>query len=211
VEADTIAAAWHESVRALLHRAELVRYDSLRGACSEAHDVMIQIRQPQAEPIISPDYPAELVALVDSYTAGFLGHPDVRGSTASDRLYAWGARFGGGPGINQVARAEIALRDVPESRSTILGFWDPAVDPRLENPVSPLVASLRIRGGFISSTLVARSVDAWLGAFPMFVGFIALVGRVSERLGCRVGPATFVFLSYHLYDLDLPVARHLGR
>jgi len=209
VEADTIPDAWHDSLRAFVYQTDLVRYDSMRGPCSEVQDALIRIRRPLAAPMISEHYPGELRSLVDGYAAGFLNHPDVQGSTVSERLYAWGRHTRGGAGIDQVARAEAALRNEPESRFTILTFWDPAVDPGLENPVSPLVASLRVRDGALGSTLTARSVDAWLGAFPMLIGFASLVGEVAARLELEPGPATYLFLSYHLYDVDLPVVRGL--
>lgn len=209
VEANTIPDAWHESLRAFVHQPNLVRYDSMRGPCNEAQDALIRIRRPLAEPMISEHYPAELRSLVDAYTAGFLNDPNVHGSTVSERLYRWGRHARGGAGINQVARAEVALRNEPESRFTILTFWDPAVDSGLENPVSPLVASLRVRDGALASTLTARSIDAWLGAFPMFVGFASLVREVATRVELEPGPATYLFLSYHLYDIDLPVVRSL--
>jgi len=210
IEAKTIADAWHASLQAFLGEEHLNRYDSMRGPCSEAQDVLIRVADPSVLDL-SADYPLELTALVDAYAAGFLGHVDVRGSTVAERLYSWGSRVVGGAGINQVARAEESLRTSPASRFTILGFWDPAVDPGLENPVSPLIASLRVRNGALTSTLVARSVDAWLGAFPMLVGFSALLRSISERTHLELGVGTFLFLSYHLYDIDLPIVRVMDR
>ena len=206
VEADTIAEAWHASLGAFLEEAELYRFDSIRGPCSEALDVVMGVKRPLVGDV-SADYPAELIAVVEGYAAGFLGDRAVRGSTVADRLYSWGSQEVDGPGIDQVARVEEALRSSPASRSTILSFWDPAIDPSLENPVSPLIASFRVRDDAIVSTLVARSVDAWLGAFPMMYGFSGLLGRLSENVGVLAGQATFMFLSYHLYDVDLPIVR----
>lgn len=210
VSGHTIAEAWHASLAAFEATGELTRYDSLRGPCTDVQDLVLQVEDVSAQPILSDSYPQDLHALVDLYKSAFLDEAEVDGATVRDRLYNWGAN-GDSTGLDQVTRAVNALRESPGSRFTILTFWDPIVDPELENPVSPLIASLRARGGQLRATLVARSVDAWLGAFPMLAGFGALLEKVSEGTGLTLGRTTYLFLSYHVYDVDLPILGSISR
>lgn len=210
VSGDTIAKVWHASLAAFEAGDELTRYDSLRGPCTEVQDLVLKIEDVSAQPIFSDSYPGDLHAVVDFYKSAFLGEAKVTGTTVRDRLYDWGAN-GDSTGLDQVTRAIDALRESPGSRFTILTFWDPVVDPELENPVSPLIASLRARAGRLRATLVARSVDAWLGAFPILAGFGALLEKVSEGTGLTLGRTTYLFLSYHVYDVDLPILGSISR
>lgn len=208
IEAENLPQAWRASLAAMIHADDLARIDSARGPCVEARDVVIRVGEPTAEPMIDDMYPTELHPVVDAYAAAFLGSSEVKDATVRERLYRWPAQ-GSDQVIDQVTRAEKHLRESPNSRFTILGLWDPSVDPALANPVSPLVASFRVHGSTLTGTLVARSVDAWLGAFPMFVGFASLMQNLSERAEFTAGAATYFFLSYHLYDIDLPVVAAL--
>jgi len=56
---------------------------------------------------------------------------------------------------------------------------------------------------------MVRTVDAWMGAFPMFVGFAALHRSLAESTGRGIGGVSFFVLSYHVYELDLPMVTEL--
>jgi thymidylate synthase len=153
----------------------------------------------------SPHYPTAYEEVISTYAAGFLGRSPSEHSTVSRRLFHWPNRPEGE--IDQVDRAANVIRSQRNTRFNILGFWDPALDPDLPNPVSPLSCNLRLRAGILDGTLVARTVDAWLGALPMFIALSGLVNHLAARTGTRPGAATILLLSYHVYELDLPVVR----
>jgi Thymidylate synthase len=213
IVADSLANAWEKSLAVFSDDHGLNRFDSTRGPCVEFENIVIHATDAAAVPQVSPVYQRQFLPLIDSYADGFLGKPSARSSTVSQRLYSWGAaaeqRHLSGP-LDQVERAEHFLVDHPESRYNVLSLWDPSVDPDLRNPVSPLVAYLRLRSGRLRSTLVARTVDAWLGAFPMFVGFARLNERLAIKTGSKVGSISFFVFSYHVYEMDLPLLRSMA-
>lgn len=202
-----ISDAWHTSLRLFASSKSIERYDSERGPCLECGDVVLKIADPHLEPRISPLYPPLLHPLIERYSDGFMGKAEARDSTVSERLYQWPQRRSAST-INQVDGVLNRLRSLPESRYNIVGFWDPDLDPDLEKPVSPLVASFRIRTGRLVSTLVARTVDAWHGAFPMFIGFANLHQYLATQANVAIGPISFYLLSYHVYEMDLPAVLH---
>lgn len=209
VSADSIAGVWEKSLRLFEDDRDLVRFDSQRGPCIEAADVVLDAGVVSTGQDISDLYPAAFHPLVESYAAGFLDSPPGNNATVSDRLYRW-PRAGAGDqptSLNQVDRAIALLRETPNTRYGIIGFWDPSRDSYLANPVAPLVGHLRLRSNGLCGTLVARTMDAWLGGFPMFVGFAELLRKVARAVDAHPGRACFVLGSYHVYEMDLPVVR----
>ena len=101
------------------------------------------------------------------------------------------------------------IQESPDSRFTIVGFWDPDIDPFLPNPVSPLQAAFRVRNGFLNASLSVRSVDAWMGGFPMLVGFAELHHKLATSGRYKTGKSTYFILSYHIYEIDLPMVMEL--
>lgn len=210
IESDSIARAWELSLSVFADDHDLNRFDSTRGPCVEFEDLLIQSDAPSLAPQVSRFYRAAFLPLVESYAAGFLGEDAGRDSTVAKRLYSWGGSSGlvrNDAGVDQVRRAARLLRDEPSSRYNIVSLWDPAVDPELSNPVSPLICYFRIRGGTLRSTLVARTVDAWLGAFPMLIGFSRLHEALADEVHVVPGRIAFAILSYHVYEMDLPILR----
>ena len=92
----------------------------------------------------------------------------------------------------------------PESRQNIVAFWDPEIDWDHPNPVAPLLASFKAPSAALHSTLIVRSVDAYLGTLPMFLGFVKLHDRIARESGIAPGSTSFLVWSYHLYEMDLP-------
>jgi len=101
------------------------------------------------------------------------------------------------------------IRESPDSRFTVVGFWDPDIDPFLPNPVSPLNAAFRVRNDVLNASLSVRSVDAWMGGFPMLVGFAGLHEKLAQAGGYKTGGCTYFVLSYHIYEIDLPIVTEL--
>lgn len=210
IDRNSINDAWEATLDLFKDASALNRFDSMRGPCVEVEDLLIKIRHPRHNDTISSLYPSAFESFVDTYTAGFLGAEAAERSTVSQRLYAWKLRQDLKESIrvrtlDQISRAVKSLREHPESRYNIVGFWDPQIDPELPNPVSPLAAYFRVRSQTLHSSLMVRSVDAWLGAFPMLVGFSKLHAKLAEMTKNDVGSVAFFILSYHVYEMDLPV------
>lgn len=210
--ADNLATAWEQSL-ALFRNGELLnRFDSRRGPCVEIEDLAIQVNTPLAAPQISSLYPATFRPFIEVYADSFFGQNETEASTIAQRLYRWPRRPRGGTDrpveakyLDQLAQTKKLLEEQPESRYNIVGFWDPDIDTEIDTPVSPLTASFRVRGGTVHSTLCARSIDAWLGGPPAMIGFTRLHAHVAQESGLRVGFVTFFFLSYHIYEMDIPI------
>jgi hypothetical protein len=205
IRASSLAAAWEQSLALFLLDREMTVFTSERGPCREVPDVVIEAPLVEGPEPPSPHYPTAYEEVISTYAAGFLGRAPSEQSTVARRLFHWPNRPQGE--IDQVERASEVISSRSNTRFNILGFWDPALDPDLPNPVSPLSCNLRVRAGTLHSTLVARTVDAWLGALPMFIALSGLVNHLASRTGTRPGSATILLLSYHVYELDLPVVR----
>jgi hypothetical protein len=208
---DTIAEAWLSSLHLFQDNAATNRFDSDRGPCVERENILISVRYPTREPRVAEAYPSIFLPLVEGVSAAFRGATTPRKSTLQERLYAWPRRRLSEedqmpPAMNQIDLARQRLRDSPNSRFTIAGLWDPDIDPFLANPVSPLLATFRVRNGALNSTLLVRSVDAWMGSFPILVGFSDIHDTLARDSDVKTGSSTFFILSYHIYEIDLPIA-----
>jgi len=212
IRAETLGAAWERSL-ALFSKGEILnRFDSRRGPCVEVEDLTIQVDTPLSSPQASEVYPAMFRPFIEVYADGFFGQNETEASTIAQRLYRWPRRQKGvldrqpeGKYLDQLAQTKKLLIEQPESRYNIVGFWDPDIDTEIDTPVSPLTASFRVRGGVLHSTLCARSIDAWLGGPPAMIGFTRLHAHLAKECNLKVGFVTFFFLSYHIYEMDLPV------
>ncbi len=211
VAGDSIEEAWEKSLLLFGNALTLNRFDSERGPCIELEDVTIRSASPACEPR-STVYPESFRPFIEIYSDGFFGQNVTEASTIAERLYRWPKRSSkkNAPALDQIAHAGKVLREKPGSRYNIVSFWDPNTDTRIANPVSPLVASFRVRSGRLNSTLCVRSIDAWLGALPVFVGFARLHSQLAQETACHAGFLTFFVLSYHLYEMDLMVIPELG-
>ena len=210
VEGKSIEEAWQDSLSLFRGTYPLNRFDSERGPCVELEDVTIRSRSSSCDPQ-SAVYPTAFRPFIEIYSDGFFRQNEMKASTIAERLYRWHPTHDGQQAFDQIAHVRTVLREKPESRYNIVGFWDPTIDTKISNPVSPLVASFRVRSGYLNSTLCVRSIDAWLGALPVFVGFARLHSRLAEESGSRSGFITFFILSYHLYEMDLMAIPRLVR
>jgi Thymidylate synthase len=217
IDTRSISEAWRISLNLFSKTEILNRYDSQRGPCVEVEDLLIRVAEPNESTSISDLYPRVFHPLVESYAEGFFGTLHARNSTVSERLYSWrGSPNSTTPSsddkpLDQVKRAIDELVSKPESRYNIIGLWNPRVDPSLRNPVSPLLTYFRVRSEKLHSTLIVRTIDAWLGAIPMFVGFARFHRHVAEKSENRAGPISFFILSYHVYEMDLPIVLATSR
>jgi|ERR1044072_165790 thymidylate synthase len=215
IEVDSISNAWIEGLRQFT-TTELNRYDSRLGPCVEIENLLVRIRNPRATEDLTKLYPSRLSLVIDRYAGSFLDPDNVENSTNSKRLYEWRKGFNndGTPTndqqrLNQVARVIDRIVSEPGSRQNVVAFWDPEIDWTHPNPVAPLVASFKAPAGILHSTLIVRSVDAYLGTLPMFVGFKKLHDRIAQESGIRPGSTSFLIWSYHVYEMDLPAISDL--
>lgn len=206
IDSDTIGHAWLDSLRLFLDVDNSTRYDSARGPCFEVRDLAITIRSPSTDRHV-PGFPEPFEALTDDFVDRFMDRDSGRHSTLARRLYHWPRKDGSD--FDQVDHARKVVREDPETRFNIVSVWDPNKDPGAENPVSPLVAAFQVRpsrGVYrLHATLMVRTLDAWLGAVPMLVGFSTLQAHLAESANCRVGGLTVFVLSYHVYEMDMPI------
>lgn len=210
IETNSIDEGWLKSLQLFDDPIRLNRYDSMRGPCIEFEELVLKIKKPNVKFAIPPHYPIEFRSLIERYTDGFLGNPGAEKSTVSERLYRWPIKQNTIL-LNQISMVTKTLKSKPESRYNIVGFWDPERDPQLKNPVSPLLAYFRVRSEHLHATLTVRSVDAWLGALPMFIGFARLHQKLADDTENRLGTITFFILSYHVYEMDLPVVQNISQ
>lgn len=210
IETDSISQAWIEGLR-LFRTEQLSRYDSRLGPCLEIENFFVRVRQPRPDEDLTRLYPNVLSSVIDSYAGGFLDPNNAENSTNSKRLYEWRKGVDGGLSstgndrmLNQISRVIDRLIKKPESRQNIVAFWDPEIDWGHPNPVAPLIATFQARSARLHSTLVVRSVDAYLGTVPMFLGFVKLHYRIAQAAQLQPASSSFLVWSYHLYEMDLP-------
>src|SRR5215469_13520545 len=155
VAGDTISEAWLSSLGLFRDVALINRFESDRGPCVERENVVISISRPSQEPKIADEYPHVFWPLVEGVVSAFKGEASSRPSTLQERLYSWPRRKSSGRGraassLNQFNLARKMIRESPDSRFTVVGFWDPDIDPFLPNPVSPLNAAFRVRNDVLN-------------------------------------------------------------
>ncbi|HUY47088.1 MAG TPA: thymidylate synthase [Streptosporangiaceae bacterium] len=208
IAGDTIAETWLSSLALFQEAYAVNRFDSDRGPCVERENVLLSVRRPASEPRVADIFPKVFLPLVEGVSAAFRGEYSARQSTLQERLYSWPRR----PStpkrpshLNQFELARQRIQESPGSRFTMVGFWDPDIDPFLTNPVSPLLAAFRVRNGFLNASLSVRSIDAWMGGFPMLVGFAEFHDMLAKSSDLRTGSCDYFVLSYHVYEIDLPI------
>lgn len=210
ISAPCIAQAWEQSLALFDTESDTLRFNSQRGPCVEAQDILFDVQLSRPDQDFSPWYPNEFHALVDSYAAGFLNEEPARDSTVAERLYRWTSPQQPSGSIDQAARAMQLLIEHPNTRYNVLAFWDPIKDGALANPVSPLSAHIKMRHSRLAGTLFTRTVDAWLGAFPMLVGFARLIRRLAAAADVEADSMRILIGSYHVYEMDLPILQSIG-
>ncbi|MDQ5825275.1 MAG: thymidylate synthase [Chloroflexota bacterium] len=199
----TISQAWVESLNLFFRAKEPYRFDSSMGPCIELDDVLLEISSPLRSPQVSNLYPEQYRPLIEDFTDKLAHKQEGRVSATNARLYAW--PMPDNKTLDQVATQLAHLEENPETRHCTIAFWNPALDNFSETPVSPLLANYRFRSGKLHSTVVARSVDAWIGALPIIIAFANLQDQLAQAASMQVGPLRFLALSYHLYETYVPV------
>jgi hypothetical protein len=206
VRKPTISAAWEESLY-LFFQPGLHRYDSRGDPCIELEDLYFDIQHPNREPRISPLFPKRFIPFIDSFTERLLDPQVGHTSMINDRLFRWRRR--NGTLLNQMETELELLREKPEGRYAIIGFWDPELDLGSEIPVGPIATYFRVRSDKLHGTVVTRTLDALTGAVQLIVGFANLQAHYAEVLGVGIGGLRVLALSYHLHDMDLPRVQSL--
>lgn len=93
----------------------------------------------------------------------------------------------------------------PDSRQAVASIWTPCPGPSKDIPCT-LSLQFLSRGGFLSTIVIMRSSDIWLGLPHDFYVFSQLANGLAGELGLKPGHVTFHLGSSHLYRRDEPVA-----
>lgn len=202
ISENSLGSVWTKSLKLFTTEEVFNRYDSMRGPCIELEDVLLDIKDITREPRIHNLFPSAFIPLVDDFTEKLTQKQSGRVSTLNARLFSWKKRDK--KNLNQLSLIISMLKEKPESRYSILGFWDPDLDPESTQPSGVLSSYYRIRSGKLYSTVVIRTVDAWLGAVPAMVGFANLQIYIANQLDVNIGSLNLLALSYHIYEMDLP-------
>ena len=123
---------------------------------------------------------------------------------------AYGHRFRGHLGIDQLDRAHQALQRNPDTRQVVLQIWDSRIDlPRADGTPAAAdipcnVASLlKVRNEKLEWIQIIRSNDLFLGVPYNFVQFTSLQEIMAGWLGLECGSYNQISDSLHLYDRDI--------
>jgi hypothetical protein len=205
LKGDSLFEAWTRSLKCFGDKQVVGLTQSSIGMCYEIQNLSILVDSPSTYDLFDDPIPETLKPMIVDFSKKLISEQYDIVSTTNSRLYKY--KTASGSKINQVDIIIDKLRKNQNSRHAIINFWDPEIDLVNGKPVSPLVASYRIIDNKLCSTVIARSVDAWTGALPIFQGFIDLQERITKRLRKTCGSVEFFSLSYHMYTYDELISR----
>jgi thymidylate synthase len=110
---------------------------------------------------------------------------------------SWPARGGGS--IDQIAEAERALKENPDSRRHIITAWNPADVPRMALPPCHCLFQFHVAEGRLSCHLYQRSADVFLGVPFNIASYALLTVMMAQVTGCAPGDFIHSFGDVHLY------------
>jgi thymidylate synthase len=123
---------------------------------------------------------------------------------------AYGYRWRGHFGRDQIALAVQALEANPTDRRVWVSAWDPAADglgaQGQKNVPCPVGFSLSIRDGRLNSSLVMRSSDVFVGLPYDVMGHALLMDAVACSLGVQLGVMHVTLAHPHLYEVHMQMA-----
>jgi len=138
-------------------------------------------------------------------------NPSLPKFAGNDDYYhgAYGYRLRKQFGVDQIERAYVALKNMPESRQVVIQTWDPKTDLPNEDgaPVSPdipcnICSILKVRNGRLEWLQIMRSNDFYLGMPYNVIQFTMLQELLAGWLGVDVGAYHQVSDSLHIYESD---------
>jgi|SRR5215213_77672 len=202
VEGHTIAEVWENSIRVLLTSPDAVWRTSAEGRCREIANVIMQVRDPSAEPQVSLNYPFARQILMDYNNLVFQHFEGL--DSPNHRMYAWVEANGNR--LNQIEKVVDKLRKSPETRTAMVSLWKPEVDLYSLYPMAPCLLYFSIRRDKLELSVIVRSNDAWFAAPANFIAFTRLQHMVAKLLALEAGNYCHHAFSYHIYEFDVPKA-----
>lgn len=200
VKAQTIAIAWELSIIKFLRHEHRIQNDAPRGTCQEVMNVAIEVTSPDQEPIIPTTY--QFTEIIDEYGGWITKRSNIH-NTAMERMYYWKKRKKGY--IDQEKSLCDHIIEKPTTRSAIISLWSPEDASSERICVSPITIATTMREGKLYVFVLARSVDAWIGAVPELVCMARWQKRIARKVNAELGSLYYHALNYHIYDADLPM------
>jgi hypothetical protein len=200
IKAQTIAPAWESSIIKFLRHNYRIQNDSPRGTCQEILNVVIEIASPCDEPIIPITY--KFPEVIEEYSQ-WINKRSIIHNIATERMYYWKKRTESYIDQEKSICDQILRR--PTTRSAIISLWSPEDVSSERICVSPITFSATLREGKLHLFILARSVDAWVGAVPELVSLARWQKRIAKKVNADVGHLYYHALNYHIYDADLPI------
>lgn len=217
-EGNSANEVWAMAADTLLTSPEAILQESRSGATRELRRACIRIENPRdrwvvaREPAMNLAFAlAEIVWIMngrrDSRFLNFWNRqlPKYAGEGA-EYHGAYGWRLRNHLGVDQLDRAYLALKNMPDSRQVVLQIWDSVADlPRPDgSPVSMdvpcnLVSMLKVRDGRLEWTQIMRSNDIFRGLPHNIVQFTFLQEVMSGWLGLETGTYFQLSDSLHVY------------
>lgn len=105
-------------------------------------------------------------------------------------------------GYDQLSDAVRLLGENPNTRQVVMSIWNPTLDLGFKTKDIPCndIVMMKIRNGFLITTIANRSNDLHLGLPTNIFQFSFLAEIVSNVLGIRMGTQTHNSQSLHVYD-----------
>lgn len=102
--------------------------------------------------------------------------------------------------VDQIAQAELALKQSPDSRRICVSAWNPADLPMMAMPPCHPFWQVRVIDGALHLHMTMRSTDAFLGLPFNFASYAALLSILARRAGLSVGELVVSFGDLHVYN-----------
>lgn len=230
---DSADQVWRAAAQEVLESGQI--QPSRAGLTREVRQLMLEIKNPNDRVVFArPINPAFGVAEVIWILAGandsaFLEFWNPRMVNYVDKGQsqfhgAYGHRLGcqprlsyradralrrkrqkGASSVDQVRRAEQALRVTPDSRQVVLQVWDRDLDlpdpmPRSVDVPCNVVGHLLVRRGRLEWLQVMRSTDIVWGLPYNLIQWTTLQEVVAGWLGLKLGPYVHLCSSLHAYQ-----------
>ncbi len=203
VAEESISDAWRAMLELFGPAGHALRTQSSRGVSFDVLDLTLEVLRPD-DSISVPEY--RFPELVDDYIDRLFGQGGGD-SLIAERLFHWRS---GTDEIDQYSRIVELVRNRPEARSAVFSLWRPESDNESAFPMSPIAGCFRVRDSSLFLSVVARSLDVWLGAVPEMIALARLQREVAGEAGLKRGSLVLHVWSAHIYEEDLILARKEG-
>lgn len=127
-------------------------------------------------------------------------------------MEAYGYRWRGSFGIDQLQTALDRLRVDSTDRRCWVSSWDPSedIEPKNQKTVPcPVGFTLSILNGRLNSTLMIRSSDVYMGLPHDVARHSLLMAACAAELGVKIGHARFTLAHPHLYERHWDICREM--